>query len=88
MTIVFKITVNVNNIDMCMELDTGSGTSVISETYLLNFSDFILHKSDLKMCLYNGHKITHLGYFIAKISCSGLGDEIKIYVIENGGPPL
>jgi hypothetical protein len=38
--------------------------------------------------LYNGHKITPAGYFIAKITYGGKTENIKCYVIENGGPPL
>ncbi|KOB65100.1 reverse transcriptase, partial [Operophtera brumata] len=84
-----QITVRVNSVDTCMELDTGSGSTVISEKlYLQSFADQSLLKSDLKMCLYNGHKITPLGYFVAKVTYSELCENIKIYVLQNGGPPL
>ncbi|KOB52076.1 reverse transcriptase [Operophtera brumata] len=84
-----QITVRVNSVDTCMELDTGSGSTVISEKlYLQSFADQSLLKSDLKMCLYNGHKIRPLGFFVAKVTYSELCENIKIYVLQNGGPPL
>lgn len=84
-----KITVNVNNISLCMELDTGSGVTVIpKDLYLLHFSTLQLCKSNITMCLYNGHRITPCGYFVAKISYSNMCNEIKIYVMKNGGPSL
>lgn len=50
-------------VDKCitleMELDSGSSTNVISENlYKMHFSHITLNKSKVKMCLYNGHKIT------------------------------
>ncbi|CAH2225756.1 jg21962 [Pararge aegeria aegeria] len=84
-----KITVELNNLKLPMELDTGSGTSVISEElYLNNFKNFKLNNTDLKMCLYNGHKIIPLGYFICNVMYLNTTQNIKLYVVQNGGPPL
>ncbi|XP_028161637.1 uncharacterized protein K02A2.6-like [Ostrinia furnacalis] len=84
-----KLDILVNNLKLCMELDSGSGTSVISEKlYLKYFPQVKLHKSDLTMCLYNSHKITPLGYFIAQVSFKNKINDLKFYIVKNGGPPL
>lgn len=74
---------------VAMELDSGSGTSVISEhLYRNKFSYYKLRESNLKMCLYDGHKISPLGYIICNVTYKGLTKKIKIFVVKNGGPPL
>lgn len=40
------------------------------------------------MCLYNGHKIIPLGYFNCNVTYLNNSNEIKLYVIRNGGPGL
>lgn len=83
------IDVNIDNKNICMELDSGSGTSIMSESlYLKYFSNFILNACNLKMCLYNGHQISPLGYFEASLSFNGISKVLLFYVIKNGGPPL
>lgn len=84
-----KLSILANNINVTMELDSGSGSSVISEDlYLKMFSKCNLQPSDLKMCLYNGHRITPLGYFVCKVTYSNQCHDINFYVIKNGGPGL
>lgn len=83
------ITVKLNDIELQMEIDSGSGTSVISQRlYLTHFSNMKIKEGNLKMCLYNGHKISPLGYFTTHITYLNTTKPIKIYVVENGGPPL
>lgn len=54
----------IGNKKITMELDTGSGTCLISEKlYTKLFSNYKLLDSQLKMCLYNGHKISPIGFF-------------------------
>ncbi|XP_069357535.1 uncharacterized protein [Maniola hyperantus] len=84
-----KITVNINEIELLMELDSGSGVSVISESlYLKSFEKFKLYDCNLSMCVYTGHKITPLGYFIGKVSYKDRTENVQFYVIKDGGPPL
>ncbi|XP_060810604.1 uncharacterized protein K02A2.6-like [Amyelois transitella] len=83
-------------IDVClggkiisMELDSGSGNSVISEKlYEKYFSTYKLHQSYLRMCLYDGSKIIPLGYFTIEVFYSNTKKQLKIFVVRNGGPPL
>lgn len=72
-----------------MELDTGSGYCVMSEEmYKKLFHDYALNNCNLKMCMYDGHKIAPLGYFVVNACFENQSKSIKIFVIENGGPPL
>lgn len=83
------ISLEINKLKIQMELDSGSGTNVISEKlYLQHFKDYNLTRTDLRMCLYNGHKIIPIGFFNCMVSYLGTSQNIKFYVIQNGGPPL
>ncbi|KAG7308938.1 hypothetical protein JYU34_006209 [Plutella xylostella] len=83
------VDVTVNNKKYEMELDSGSGVSVISyKMYLENFSHLPLSQCSLKMCFYNGHKITPVGYITLNVSYYNKTQDIVFYVINNGGPPL
>lgn len=55
------------NVKLSMEVDSGSGVCVISDTlYREKFSNYKLTKSNVTMCMYSGHKISPLGYFLIK----------------------
>jgi hypothetical protein len=85
--IVMTVGINGNNYDM--EVDSGSSTSVVSDImYETNFSKIPLRSVSLKMCFYNGHKITPLGCFSAEVSYRDMTKQILFYVIKNGGPGL
>lgn len=63
------LTVLVNNKNLQIELDSEASSTVISDNlYRKQFSKMKPNASDIKMCLYNGHKITPLGYLQAKVS--------------------
>lgn len=75
--------------NITMELDSGSGTSVISKSlYDTLFSKYKLNKCNIKMCLYNGHKISPEGYFDIEAKFNQQQKNLKLFVIKNGGPPL
>lgn len=83
------INVTIMGIKLKMELDSGSGTTVISDQiYNTQFKHLKLNESDLRMCLYTGHKISPMGYFTSKVSYLNESHDLKIYVVKNGGPPL
>ncbi|CAK1578726.1 unnamed protein product [Parnassius mnemosyne] len=84
-----EINLILGNHNLTMELDSGSSSCVISEKlYAEKFSDYHLNNSNIKMCLYNGHKISPLGYFWVEACYNKVKHKIKIYVVKNGGPPL
>ncbi|KAL0894785.1 hypothetical protein ABMA27_013312 [Loxostege sticticalis] len=83
------INVYLGNEYLSMELDSGSGRCVISDKlYQEKFSNHKLHKCNIKMCLYNGHKISPSGFFTIQATFNKVTKIIKIFVIKNGGPPL
>lgn len=84
-----KIDLCLGNQDLTMELDSGSGSCVISDKlYKERFSKYKLQKCNIRMCLYNGHKISPSGYFTIEAIFNKTIKIIKIFVIKNGGPPL
>lgn len=84
-----KIDLILGKSQVSMELDSGSGKCVISDKMFMEmFSDYKLCNSNLKMCLYDGHKISPVGYFKISAEYNNLCKLIKIYVVKNGGPPL
>ncbi|XP_063357876.1 uncharacterized protein K02A2.6-like [Cydia amplana] len=84
-----KLPVTLSDVQILMELESGSGASVISdELYSKFFKKRKLYKTDLSMCLYNGHKILPLGYFRGRVCYMSTVKHLKIYVVQNGGPPL
>lgn len=72
-----------------MELDSGSSTSVIAEKlYKTHFSHLPLNKCNMKMCFYNGHKITPLGCFSVEVTYRNNTEQLVFFVVKDGGPPL
>lgn len=72
-----------------MELDSGSGASVMSKRmYSEMFSHYKLNGCKIKMCLYNGHKISPLGYFEVTVKYNNHKKEVKFFVVDSNGPPL
>ncbi|XP_047994994.1 uncharacterized protein K02A2.6-like isoform X2 [Leguminivora glycinivorella] len=72
-----------------MELDSGSGTCVISDAlYYDKFSKYELLPCNVRMCFYNGHKIAPLGYFNIDATFNNNTKCISIFVVKDGGPGL
>ncbi|CAK1597496.1 unnamed protein product [Parnassius mnemosyne] len=73
-----------------MEVDSGSAISVMSEQFFLQYFPTVTlnYKCNIRICVYNGHKITPLGYFCTKVKYNGFMKQLNFFVIKNGGPPL
>lgn len=72
-----------------MELDSGSSICVMSYSfYKENYFNKQLNNCNLRMCLYNGHKISPVGFVVLKVYYNNLCKDVTFYVIKNGGPPL
>lgn len=85
----FTVTVQVNTKMLKMQIDSGSGLTVISDRdYYEQFSTCKLSKCNMRFCFYTGHNIEPIGYFWAKIKFNNIEKCIRIFVINNGGPPL
>lgn len=84
-----KVSVIINEAVFSMELDSGSGVSVMSsKMYYEHFSHLPLKECNLNMCFYNGHKITPLGSISLQLKFNDISNDVTFFVIQNGGPPL
>lgn len=82
----FKVNLNVENIPIIFEIDTGSAYSIISETM---FNDLlgtkVMENNDLD---YVGNKITPIGKVKLSVDYNNKTTSIWVYIVPNGGPPL
>lgn len=84
-----RLKVTVENVDLLMDVDTGSGVSLIPESiYEESFSLLPVHQSKLKLSSYNASEIKMLGYIIVNVNYKGVTKQLKLYVVPEGGPPL
>lgn len=83
------VIINIENKRINMEIDTGSGISIISyNMYCKMFPNIILQASNLKLKIYTGEKILPNGFIIVNAEYNGKQEMLKLYVVNNGGPPL
>ncbi|XP_045477956.1 uncharacterized protein K02A2.6-like [Harmonia axyridis] len=83
------VDVFVNNVPVKFELDTGAGASVISERFKADFfSNLPLLSCTEIFQTYDGKKIHPLGKIDVCIGYRGRLENLFLYVVENGGPPL
>lgn len=72
-----------------MELDTGSAISVINkEMYEENFSDVNLTDTDINLRTYSGESIVPLGVCTVTVDLNDQKQNLNLYVVRKGGPPL
>lgn len=85
-----KISLQVNNLKVFFEIDTGSGISAISDIfYQKHFSNFKKYEANLKLKSYNGLNIQTLGYILVDVSYDKITKKnLKCFIIKSGGPPL
>ena len=84
------IDVVIDDKPMEMELDTGSGVSLISkEHYQDMFSDYELQPSDLTLSTYTKQRVIPLGMIMVKVKYGEkVFQDLKLYVTDTIGPPL
>jgi len=85
------LTVKVNGRLLKMELDTGSGVSIINKSdYLENFSSIPLQETSVLFRTYTGEKLKPEGVIYVRVEYNGKQQEqeLKLYVVSRGGPPL
>lgn len=79
----------VENTKCRFEIDTGSKISVISKCYYDNhFSDIPIENKLLSLKSYTGDVIETVGYIVVNVICGKHNAKLKLFIIENGGPPL
>ncbi|XP_046970363.1 uncharacterized protein K02A2.6-like [Vanessa cardui] len=85
----YYATLFVNNVKCKFEIDTGSRISAISKTfYDKYFNDIVIYSKNLILKSYTGDTIDTLGYIDVDVRFGQNSAKLKLYVVENGGPPL
>ncbi|KAF0712303.1 Uncharacterized protein FWK35_00035850, partial [Aphis craccivora] len=84
-----ELNVQLNDINIKFQIDTGSLHSLVSEScYLENFSHIKLDENDIILKDYIGKHFKPLGKLNLNFECNSNKGQIALYVIKNGGPPL
>lgn len=79
----------VDNVELSMELDTGSAVSCISNVdYVKYFSGKPLNKSSVILKTYSGEKIIPNGVINVNVQHNGQSAKLDLFVVQKGGPPL
>ncbi|KOB77920.1 Uncharacterized protein OBRU01_02927 [Operophtera brumata] len=85
----YYIRLSVENVQCKFEIDTGSKISAISKKfYGLHFSQIPIQSRTLTFRSYTGDVIETLGYIVVRVKGVSEAANMKLYVIDNGGPPL
>lgn len=85
----FVLKLNVNNVNVVFEMDTGAAVSVCSkELYDRFFSNVPMNKSNMVLKSYDGSVIRPAGSFNAKVKYNEREYQCEFLVICNGGKPL
>ena len=83
------INVKINQTDLRMELDTGSGVSIISkQDYESKFSHIPLRTTTLLFKTYTGERITPVGRLEIIVEYQDQRYALDLYVVKCTGPPL
>ena len=81
--------IEIENQPVCMEIDTGSGKSIISENlYQDKSSNLPLKQSALTFVTYTKEEIKPLGCVDVKVQYGSQSFTLPLYVIKTNSPPL
>ena len=84
-----EIPIEINNVQMLMELDTGAGISIISkETFDNNFNNISLKPCSTLLHTYTGDPIKVCGQFNASVNYNGQRMSLPLVVVDGSGPSL
>ncbi|XP_033740319.1 uncharacterized protein K02A2.6-like [Pecten maximus] len=85
------LTPRLNGHELDMELDTGSGVSIVTEeVYRKKLNGKMKHLSQTDVCLktYSGERLNTKGIAKVKVEYNGQSKLLDLYIVENGGRPL
>ena len=86
---VIWVSPKINGTHIDMELDTGSGVSVIPKSDFENyFKGCKLEETNLTLKTYSGEPIKTKGYIETKVELNNQEEILKLYVLDNKGRPL
>ena len=81
--------VNVNNVPVTFELDTGSGVSLMNSTdFQEKFGNIPLKKSEIRLKCYNQNKITVVGETDVTVQYNDQTFTLPLLVVDGKGVPL
>lgn len=79
----------INDVRLEFEIDTGSAVTAVSEKlYLKHFGSHSLNKSKKILRSYDGTLIKCLGTITLPFLYKGVRENLEVFVIKGGGPPL
>ena len=84
------VDVKISGITLSMELDTGSGVSIITKAdYDAKFSHLPLQPTSIVFKTYTGEKLKPIGVLTVTVEYNKNRYEmLNLYVVNRGGPPL
>lgn len=86
----YRVRAQVNGLSLDFELDTGSKLSTINyDCYERHFKKYKINKNNVCLRSYTGTLIEPEGYLLVDVVIGKYkADQLKLFVIKNGGPPL
>lgn len=88
---IFKV-VNINDVPITMEVDTGAAVSVVTEATYQRIKESSqtqpLQHSQVCLKIYTGETIPVLGQLPVKVSCGENEHTLAVLVVKGGGPYL
>ena len=86
----YQVDIQICSKSIKMEIDTGSGVSIVSENiYENNFSDFPLKQTEIKLKSYSGQKIEIVGQCEVPVKYGTAEQKIlPLIVVKGNGPSL
>lgn len=83
------VNMTVNNIEIAMEVDSGTLVSVISESkYLSLFAKVKLYKTELVLKGYGNVPLYPIGVIKANVISGDIERQLELYVMPGSGPTL
>ena len=84
-----SVSVSVDGVDVCMELDTGASVSLVSETqYKQLWSGRSLDRSDIRLQTYSKEPLVVIGSFDVIVEYEGQKVTLPLIVVKGSGPML
>jgi len=84
-----QLQVEIQNVPLCMELDTGASVSLISKkVWKQQFSFMKLNRSDILLRTYTGEPLQVLGTFTTRVKYKEQQADLPLLVVDGNGPSL
>ena len=81
-------TIKINGHVRQMEIDTGAGSTILSERTWKQIGRPVLRPSWIRLKTYTGHTVTVKGEFEARVEIDGASHKLPVLVAEGNGPDL